>query len=477
MEDLRGWLKKIEAMGQLKSVIGASADLEIGIISELNGQRRGPALLFDEIPGFRKGFRILTGSITNAKRLSATLGYGDITNDQELVARLEGKMHEFERKASDFTVKVVDDAPVLENRWQGKDIDLFQLPAPKWHEHDGGRYIGTGCVVITKDPDGGRVNFGSYRLMLQDQRTVTLHMSPAHHGAINIKKFHERGEAAPVAVSLGHHPLYLVVAGMGIPYGISEFEYLGAMLGQAPSVVFSEHTGLPIPAGSEIAFEGFCPPGQLRPEGPFGEYTGYYASGRGHEPIIDIRAVYHRDEPINLGASPGRPPHDYSYMLALMKSVSVKESLVKDGIPDVRGVWYHEAAGVNFFVVVAIRQRYPGHARQAAYVTAQCQAAGNHLGRYVVVVDDDIDPSNLEEVIWAMGTRSNPEKDFELIRNTYSSPLDPIYPKPAKVFFGSRAIIDACRPYDWIDEFPKVVQASAAEKQKVLNKWRGVFES
>jgi UbiD family decarboxylase len=131
---------------------------------------------------------------------------------------------------------------------------------------------------------------------------------------------------------------------------------------------------------------------------------------------------------------------------------------------------------VNFFVVVSIRQRYPGHARQAAYVTSQCQAAGNHLGRYVVVVDDDIDPSNLDEVIWAIGTRSNPEKDFDIIRNTYSSPLDPIYPKPSKVFFGSRAIIDACRPYDWLDEFPKVVQASTAEREKVLAKWRTVFE-
>jgi UbiD family decarboxylase len=476
MQDLREWLKEIEGLGQLTRVSGASPDLEIGIISEINGQRRGPALLFDDIPGYRKGFRILTGSITNSKRLSVTLGLRDVANDQELVERLEGKMHEFERNAAGFSAEQVSEAPILENCQRGDGVNLFELPAPKWHEHDGGRYLGTGCIVITQDPDSGRINFGSYRLMLQDKKTVTLHMSPAHHGAINIKKYHERGEAAPVAVSLGHHPLYLVVAGMGIPYGISEYNYLGAIMGQAPAVVRAEQTGLPIPAGSEIAFEGYCPPGQLRDEGPFGEYTGYYASGRGKEPPIDVKTVYHRNDPINLGASPGRPPHDYSYMLALMKSVSVKESLVKDGIPDVRGVWYHESAGVNFFVVVSIRQRYPGHARQAAYVTSQCQAAGNHLGRYVVVVDDDIDPSNLDEVIWAIGTRSNPEKDFDIIRNTYSSPLDPIYPKPSKVFFGSRAIIDACRPYDWLDEFPKVVQASAADKLRVIQKWPEVFK-
>ncbi|MGH7817940.1 MAG: UbiD family decarboxylase [Candidatus Binatia bacterium] len=418
----------------------------------------------------------MTGSIANTKRLSVTLGYRDIANDQELVARLEGKMNEFERKAADFSAEEVAHGSVLENRYKGEDINLLELPAPKWHEYDGGRYIGTGCIVITKDPDSGRVNFGSYRLMLQDKKTVTLHMSPAHHGAINIKKYHERGEAAPVAVSLGHHPLYLVVAGMGIPYGISEYNYLGAIMGKAPAVIRGELTSLPLPASSEIAFEGYCPPGQLRDEGPFGEYTGYYASGRGKEPIIDIKTIYHRDNPINLGASPGRPPHDYSYMLSLMKSVSVKESLVKDGIPDVRGVWYHESAGVNFFVVVSIRQRYPGHARQAAYVTAQCQAAGNHLGRYVVVVDEDIDPSNLEEVIWAIGTRSNPEKDFDIIRNTYSSPLDPIYPDQGKIFFGSRAVIDACKPYDWIAEFPKVVESSPEEKHRVIDKWPELFK-
>jgi 3-polyprenyl-4-hydroxybenzoate decarboxylase len=92
-----------------------------------------------------------------------------------------------------------------------------------------------------------------------------------------------------------------------------------------------------------------------------------------------------------------------------------------------------------------------------------------------VVVDDDIDPSNLADVIWAMSTRSNPEKDIDLLRNTYSSTLDPVYPKGARKFFGSRAVIDACRPYDWIEDFPRVAESSEAEKQKVLKKWQELF--
>jgi UbiD family decarboxylase len=476
MEDLRDWLREVESLGELKRVSGADADSEIGVITEVNGQRRGAALLFDDIPGFTKGFRIVTGTMLNATRLGLTLGYRDINTDRQLVSRLEGKTIEFERRAPEYPVFERSNGPVLENRYIGEKVNLLRFPAPKWHEHDGGRYLGTGCIVMTKDPDSGRINFGSYRLMVQDEKTITLHISSAHHGAINIKKYQDRGEAAPVAVSLGHHPLYLIVSSMGVPYGISEFEYLGAIAGESASVIRGEMTGLPIPATSEIALEGFCSFDDFRDEGPFGEYTGYYASGRGKEPVIDVRAVYHRNDPINLGAPPGRPPHDYSYVNALMKSVSVKESLVKDGIPDVKAVWYHEAAGVNFFVVVSIHQRYPGHARQAGYMAAQCQAAGNHLGRYVVVVDDDIDPTDLNEVIWAIGTRSNPEKDIDIMRNSYSSPLDPIYPTRAKIFFGSRAIIDACKPYDWLQDFPKVAQSSPGEKQKVIDKWPDIFK-
>ncbi len=432
MHDLRSWLQEVERLGNLKRVSGADPNLEIGIITELNCRRKGPTLLFDSMPGFAQGRRILTGTILDAPRLGLTLGQRGVDSSEELVARLEGKMTDYEHASGNFPPREVANGPVFENQSFGDDINLLQFPAPKWHEHDGGNYIGTGCVVMTKDPDSGRVNVGCYRVMVQDEKSVTVQISSAHHGAINLKKYRDRNESAPVAVSFGHHPIYLVIGGIGIPYRVSEYAYLGAMLGEPVPVVNARVTGLPIPADSEFAIEGFCPPNQSRSEGPFGEFTGYYGSGEEQEPVLEVKAIYFRNDPINLGAPPGRPPHDYSYMYSLIRSVMVKESLVKDGVPDVRSVWFHEVSGVNFFAVVSIKQRFPGHARQAAYLTAQCQAAAGHLGRYVVVVDDDIDPSNLADVVWALGTRTNPEKDIELLRNTYSSTLDPVYPKGVK---------------------------------------------
>ncbi len=476
MDDLRSWLKQVNELGQLKHVDGADAHLELGILAEVNCKRRGSVMLFDNIKGHARGFRIITGAILNAQRLGLTLGYPDIHTNQELVSRLEGKVIEWERRSGEFAPEEVSDGSVLENRFYGSDVNLLKFPVPKWHEHDGGRYLGTGCVVITRDPDTGVVNLGAYRLMVHDEKTLALHISSAHHGALNVKKYHARGEAAPIAVSFGHHPLYHVLAGMSIPYSISEYQFVGAIFGKPVPVIPGEITGLPIPAGSEFSIEGFSPPDERRDEGPYGEYTGYYASGREKEPVIHVKALYHRNDPIILGAMPARPPHDYSYFMSAMKSANVKDSLKKDGIPDVKGVWYHEVSGINFFTVVSIKQRYPGHARQAGFMACQCRAGGTSMGRYVVVVDDDIDPSDLDQVIWAISTRSNPEKDIDIIRNTYTGPLDPIYPKSAKISFGSRAVIDACRPFDWIDEFPRVVQSSDEERNKVLKKWKGLFD-
>ena len=135
-------------------------------------------------------------------------------------------------------------------------------------------------------------------------------------------------------------------------------------------------------------------------------------------------------------------------------------------------VWAHPAAG-RFLTVVAIHQRYPGHAKQAAVIASQCRA-GAYLGRYVIVVDDDIDITNSDDVFWAMGSRSDPDRSIDILRRTWSGPLDPTIPQQEKGF-NSRALIDATRPFEWMDQFPPVSGASRELKQVVRKKWKGLL--
>jgi 4-hydroxy-3-polyprenylbenzoate decarboxylase len=149
------------------------------------------------------------------------------------------------------------------------------------------------------------------------------------------------------------------------------------------------------------------------------------------------------------------------------------EELEKCGVPNVKGVWCHEAGGGRLFNVVSIKQAYPGHSRQAGLITSQTHAGG-YLNRFVIVVDDDIDPANLFDVVWAMSTRCDAAEDIEIIRKCWSGPLDPVIPKEKKGY-NSRAVIDACRPYDWKDDFPPVAESSKELRDQTYKKWKDVL--
>ncbi|HWP35295.1 MAG TPA: UbiD family decarboxylase, partial [Thermodesulfobacteriota bacterium] len=466
------WLVRVEELGELKRIEGAHWKLEMGAITELLA-RRGPtpppAVLFDKVPGYPPGFRTifcLTGSI---KRMALTLGLPIVQSGIELVRAYRDRL----RTLTPIPPKVVSDGPILENVDEGDRVNLLKFPVPLHHEQDGGRYIGTACIVMTRDPDEGWVNLGTYRGMVHDEKTVGVYISPGKHGRIHRQKYFERGKPCPVAVCVGQDPLLFLAAGNEVPYGMSELDYAGGFKGRPIEVIEGRYTGLPIPAHAEIAYEGFMYPGEGKDEGPFGEWTGYYASGERSEPFIRVQAVYYRNDPILTCARPSRPPSDYSFSKGIVKSALIWDELEKIGIPNVKGVWCHEAGGGRLFNVVSIKQAYPGHARQAALAAAQTHA-GAYLGRYVIVVDDDIDPSNTFDVIWAIATRSDPAESIDIIRRAWSGPLDPRI-RPGQKGFNSRAIIDACRPYEWRDQFPPVAEASPELLEETLRKWRGVL--
>ena len=453
--DLREWLAEAEKLGEVKTVKGASWEREIGMAAELVlRDDKAPCLVFDEVPGYPKGFRVLT-NFFGGKRMNMTLGFPTGLSKLELTDahfayQVEGN--------PTIPYEIVDDGPVFENVLEGDAIDVTKFPTPIWHEHDGGRYFGTGSYDVTQDPDSDWINVGCYRVMVQNEKEVNIYMSPGKHGRIHRDKFEERGERMPIVVVAGGDPMIFLSACSELPPGVCEFDVVGGMRGEALKVVKGKHTGLPFPADAEIVIEGYIEPGKKVMEGPFGEWTGYYASDTREEPVMTIEAIYHRNDPIILGCPPQRPPDELGRYRAVTRSALMKENITRAGVPDVTDVWAHEVGGARMLLGVAIKQRYPGHARQVGHIASQCHV-GAYAGKYVVVVDDDIDVSSLEDLTWAMLTRSDPASSIDIIPEAWSTPLDPRISPEDKAkgnFRNSRAIIDACRPYHWRKEFPLV---------------------
>lgn len=469
--DLRAWLAAVEKAEQVIRIERADWNQEIGCIVQLNRRKDAPALLFDNIKDYPPGYRILSSSLKTPSRVSFTLNLPVCHSDRELLGVLREKLPDWDTRSKEFPPEVVDTGPILENIHSGRDVDLFEFPVPKWNELDGGRYIGTADAVITRDPDTGEVNLGTYRIMAHDERTTALYISPGHHGRIHYERYHQRGQPCPVLVSVGHHPLIFAVA--SLPLSGPEYPFAGAIRGEPVGVIIEEVTGLPMPAHSEIVIAGWSPPDKTRLEGPFGEWTGYYASKEIPAPIIEVERVYHRNNPIMLGSCPSHPPGDSTYHYQVLRSALLHNELARSGIPDVKGVWFSEMGG-HTFIVVSIKQRYAGHTKQAALFV--CQSPVTFWGRYVVVVDEDIDPTNTNDVLWALCFRTDPEKDIDIIRRTWSTPLDPMIRKPADAFFSSRAIIDACKPYEWMQEFPREVKPNPKLEEKVKEKWGSILK-
>jgi UbiD family decarboxylase len=465
--DLREWLDQVDQLGELRTVEGADWDLEIGAITEMARKEAKvpPCILFDSIKDYPKGQRLVVGQLNSIKRVALTTGMPTDMSTLDLVDAWRKKIKEMKP----IPAREVKEGLFMENVWEEKDVDVLRFPTPRYNIGDGGRYLGTGHLTVTRDPEEGWINIGTYRIMIHDGKSVGLYMSPGRHARIQMEKCFAQNRPFPVAVSLGHDPLLFMASAFEVPYGLSEYDFAGGLRGEPIEVVRLARTGLPVPASAEVIIEGECLPNDQKTEGPFGEWTGYYASAARAEPIIRIRRVFFRDNPICAGAPPSRPPTEATFYKSFWRSAMVWEELERAGVPDVVGVYCPPEGNTRLLTVVAIRQRYPGHARQAGAIASQCHAAA-YLGRFTVVVDDDIDPTDMKDVWWAMTTRCDPVEDIEILRRCWSGPLDPIVQK-GKKGFNSRAIIDACRPYDWIKDFPASVRVPTDLARQVKEKW------
>jgi 4-hydroxy-3-polyprenylbenzoate decarboxylase len=322
-----------------------------------------------------------------------------------------------------------------------------------------------------RDPDSDWVNAGTYRNQVFDGKHLGVYISPGKHGRMIREKYFDRGERVPIVVVVGSDPLLFMAACSEAPrYGMSEFEWAGAVRGGPVEVVPGEVTGLPIPAHAEIAIEGFIDPVARRSEGPYGEAYGYYSERVAECPFVTVERVYYQNDPIILGCPQGKPPHEDNRFGAYLRSTVIREQLTAAGIPRVTGVWVPPEAGNRGFVVVAIQQAYPGHATQAGIVASQAGGVA-YLGRYVVVVDEDIDIYSMNDVWWAMLTRVDPARDVQIIRRGWAGPLDQAA-HPDERGLSSRMVIDATKPWEWKDRFAEpVVTAEMARATREQFGW------
>lgn len=472
--DLRVFVSDLEKLKDIVKIDKADWNLEIGTLTELGDERNLPALLFDNIKDYPPGYRVLTNMVATPRRLAFAFGLPAEISNVEIVRQIKEKF----RSLKPVPRATVKSGPILENVQKDEEVNLLKFPVPFYHELDGGRYMGTADMVIMKDPIGNWVNMGTYRVQLHDKNTLGLYISPGHQGRLIRENYWAQGKSCPVAVVFGAHPLIWVPSTMALPWGVEEMDLVGGLLGEPLEVVKGELTGLPIPAYGEIAIEGECPPPSVesRKEGPFGEWPGYYGSGARTEPVIRVKRVMHRSNPILVGSPPLKPPASGSASF-IARAANLWSEIEKMGIPGIKGIYQLRPGGSRFLTVVSIEQRYAGHARQVGMAVMSTPEGAYH-GRFVIVVDDDIDPSDQDDVFWAVSTRCDPAQDIQIISNCWSTPLDPCMPPDKKEkgnFTNSRAIIDACRPYHWRKEFPIVNRSSDELRSKILGKWKKLF--
>jgi UbiD family decarboxylase len=462
--DLRAFIDAVGKIDELKKVDGAHWDLEIGCLTELMAEQDGPLLLFDNIPGYPNGFRIATNVLASARRFALALGLPTDAPKLEILKSWRNKI----RDLRTFAPVEVSSGPLMENTLEGERVDMGIFPTPKWHEHDGGRYIGTGDMVVIKDPDSGWVNVGTYRSSIAGKDRVTLWIIEQKHGKQIARKYWEKKQACPVAIVLGCEPATWMAAPSAAKAGVSEYEYAGALRGAPLEVIRMPFTGLPVPATSEIVIEGEMPPPEeeSHAEGPFGEWPGYYTHS-GNECVVRVKQIYHRNDPILLGNPPLLPITE-RYGIPLY-AARIWDHLENSGLSDVQGVWCHCH---TLMVVVSLRQRYSGHAMHALTAIAGMQT-GASMYRYYVAVDDDIDPVDLKQVIWAMCTRVDPAESVQIFKS-WTSDLDPrLAPEKRERgdFTMSRMAIDACKPFHWRDKFALANKFSAEKREEIWEKW------
>jgi len=459
---LREFLERLEEEGQLVRVekeVLPEPDIRAGAYAALK-MSEGPAVVFENIKGYDRK-RVVMNVHGSWQNYALMLDLPKNTPVKRTSQEIEDRMDLFPVKAT-----VVDAAP-LKEVIMTNDINIFhELPLFRVNEYDGGFYISKG-VVISRDPeDPKNQNLGIYRIQVKDKDLLGIQAGPHHDIGIHLRKAEEYNRPLPVAVSVGNDPVISLVGAMPLEYDEDEYEMAGALRKEPVEIIRAETSDLMVPAGSEIIIEGEIIPRRRSVEGPFGEFTGYYSSTM-RQAEIRIKAITRRKDPIffeNLYT--GKPWTELDIFQGPITSATVGKQL-KAMAPEVVSVNANYAHGYG--VIISTRSRLAGYGK---IVAAKLLATPHGLlyPKLIIIVDEDIDPFDLNEVMWALLTRFRAERDLVLIPNAPGSTVDPASLSRGLV---TRMILDATRP---VPPEPPLLGLSLVYPPKEGAEWLEILE-
>ncbi len=445
--DLREFLTLLEEKGLLRRIRAPlSPVLEIPTAIRLSARSGGPALFFESVKGF-EGWRVAGNLFGSLERIQLALGVERLedvgsrlvnilwqpppTTLREMVRSLKGFM-DFGR----FMPRLVGRADFEANVTEGDKVNVEAMPHFKCWPRDGGRYVTFG-QVYTVDPEHHVVNIGVYRLMVKGPRELIVHWQLHKRGRMAYAKAAERGEELPVAVTIGAEPAAMLVGVMPVPYPMDKLLFAGILAGHGIRV-YRLPNGIPVAASAEIVLEGYVKPGYTAEEGPFGDHWGYYDKPRERFPVMVVERVWMRSNPVYVGTCVGKPPTEDAYIGKAVERIFLP--ILKTLLPEIVDINLPASGVFHGLAIVSIRKMYPGHAKKV--MMALWGLGQLSLTKIIIVVDHDVNVHDINEVVWAVSSNVDPQRDVVVVPGTHTDQLDPSTPIQG---YGSKLGIDATR--------------------------------
>lgn len=476
--DLRGFIKLLEDKGQLRRITTlVDSDLEIAEISNRMLQAGGPGLLFENVKG--STFPVAVNLMGTVERICWAMNLEKPQELEDLGRKLamlqQPKPPKKISQAIDFGKVLFD---VLKAKpstsflpacqqvvIQGNDLNLNQIPMIRPYPGDAGKIITLG-LVITKDCETGTPNVGVYRLQLQSDNTMTVHWLSVRGGARHLRKAAEKGQKLEIAIALGVDPLIIMAAATPIPVDLSEWLFAGLYGGSGVTLTKCKTLDLEVPADSEIVLEGTITPGEMLPDGPFGDHMGYYG-GVEDSPLIRFHCMTHRKDPIYLTTFSGRPPKEEAMMAIALNRIYTP--ILRQQVSEITDFFLPMEALSYKAAIISIDKAYPGQARRAALAFWSALPQFTYT-KFVIVVDKDINIRDPRQVVWAISSKVDPTRDVFILPET---PFDTLDFASQKLGLGGRMGIDATTkiPPETDHEWGQVLESDPDMAATVTRRW------